>query len=264
VPFVAYVLLVMPALNRMADDDPDSFGSYVGELDAGPLWFVGALLLFSFGYVAWRAARRRPSVTRPVGLPDLVSLAAVVAVASFVVRLVFPMNSEQVFMIHVWQWPQCIGLFALGITAAERGGLEPVPADLARMAGRVALVGTTVMVIAFGLSHDEFDPYAGGWTWQATVTAVCEGAVAVALSVWLLGRFQRRHDRTDPFRRAAGRAAFGAYVLQAPVLVLLALAVQDLDLAPELKFLVVAPFGVTASFALAWVLTRLPGVRRVL
>lgn len=264
VPFAAYVVLVTPLLELVADDDAGSFGSEVARLDAGPLWFAGALLLFSVVFVGWRSWRPRRAVREQVGLPDLVRLAVAIAGASFAVRLVFPMNSEQVFMIHVWQWPQCVGLFALGIAAAERGGLDPVPARVGRSAGWAALAGAVLTVAAFAVSHESFDPYAGGVTWQAAVTAVSEGTAAVGFSVWLLARFQARHDRTSPLRAALGRSAFGAYVVQAPVLVALALVLDGWSVPPEVRFLVLAPLGVAASFSLAWLLTRLPGVRRIL
>jgi Acyltransferase family len=264
VPFAAYVLVVMPVLNILASDDSKSFWANVADLDAGPLWFVGALLLFSAVFVGWRSARPVPLPRPPVGGRFLVILALGMAIASFAVRLVFPMNSEQIFMIHVWQWPQCIGLFALGIAAAERGGLDPVPARIRRRAGWAAIGGALATVAAFAVSHDEFDPYAGGLTWQAVVTVVSEGVVAVGFSVWLLARFQEHHDRTSPFRAALARSAYGAYVLQAPVLVLLALALEVWSEPPEVRFLVLAPVGVAASFALAWLLTHVPGVRRVL
>jgi len=264
IPFAAYVLVVMPVLNVLASDDSKSFAANVADLDAGPLWFVGALLLFSAAFVAWRATWPARPGRPPVGGRFLVGLAGGMAVASFVVRLVFPMNSEQVFMIHVWQWPQCIGLFALGIAAAERGGLDPVPARLRRPAGWAAAAGALLTVAAFAVSHDSFDDYAGGLTWQAAVTVVAEGAVAVGFSVWLLARFQEHHDRTSPFRAALARSAYGAYVLQGPVLVLLALALEAWTVPPEVRFLVLAPLGIAASFALAWLLTRVPGVRRVL
>jgi hypothetical protein len=48
------------------------------------------------------------------------------------------------------------------------------------------------------------------------------------------------------------------------VLVAIALALDGWNVAPEVRFLVLAPLGVAASFALSWLLTRLPGVRHVL
>jgi surface polysaccharide O-acyltransferase-like enzyme len=114
------------------------------------------------------------------------------------------------------------------------------------------------------VSSDSLDPFAGGLAWQALLTATLDEVTAVALSIWLLGSFQHRFDRAGRVGSAMARAAFGAYVLQAPVLVAIAVSVSDVAIAPELKFLAVAPVAVGASFGLAWVLARVPGVNRVL
>jgi hypothetical protein len=138
-----------------------------------------------------------------------------------------------------------------------------VPDRLRRGAGAATLVGIAAILVAFSLGHDSLDPFAGGLGVPAITTAVCEAVIAIGLSVWLLGHFQRRHDHTGRLRTAMARAAFGAYVVQAPVLVVLAVALADVAVAPEVKFLVVAPLGVAASFGLAWLLTRIPGVNRI-
>lgn len=265
VPFVAFVLLLYPITEWFGDPD----GTVLDELaagwrspDPGPLWFVGVLLLYSVGYVAWRAVRPagRSGPMRPF---LLVWFAAAIAAGNLIVRLWFPMNSDQFLSAHIWQWPQCLALFVLGVLSAERGWLQPVPSRVRRVGGWAALAGLATMMTAIATASSS-EPFAGGATWQAALTGTCEGAVAVGGSVWLLGTFERRFDRTGPFARALGRAAFGAYVLQAPVLVGCALMLQSVPVAPEVKFWIVAPLGVAGSFALAWLLTRLPGVRRIL
>jgi hypothetical protein len=267
VPFLAYLLLVYP-LAKWAGERDQPASAYLRdgwtERDPGPLWFVGVLLLFTLGYVAWRALRPAPAGPHgPLRLAHLVGLAAAIAVGTALTRLAFEMDSGQPFNAHVWQWPQCIGLFVLGLAAAERGWLAPVPAAIRRSGGWAALVGTVVLMAAIATAEDS-DAFVGGLTWQALLTAVLEGAISVGLSVWLLGTFERRFDHAGPLATGLGRAAFGAYVLQAPVLLACALLADPLPVAPEVKFLLVAPAGIAGSFALAWLLTRLPGVRRVL
>ena len=62
-----------------------------------------------------------------------------------------------------------------------------------------------------------------------------------------------------------GRSAYGAFMLQGPVLLGLAIALRPLPLPAEIKALLVAGGGIVGSFALAWLLiSRVPGVRRVL
>ena len=129
VPFVVYLLLVYPVA-EWAGTREDTLGTTLANAlldpDPGPLWFVGVLLLFSAAYVGWRTVRPAPVHARPLRGRWLVGLGMVIAVSSVVVRLWFPIDSVQPFAAHVWQWPQCIGLFVLGLLAAERGWLQPV------------------------------------------------------------------------------------------------------------------------------------------
>jgi hypothetical protein len=266
-PFLVF-LVVYPIVDWWGRQGAITLGedlrSQLWRLDPGPLWFVLVLLLFSAGYVAWRAVRPARPDAGALRWSTLLWLGLAIAGATVLVRLEFPINSSQILSLHVWQWPQCLGLFVLGVLSAERGWLDPVPDRLRRGCGLAAALGVVVIVVAFSLGRESLDPFAGGLTIPAATTAVCEAVIAVGLSVWLLGHFQRRHDRTGRLRSALARAAFGAYVLQAPVLVVLAVALAGVDVQPEVKFLVVAPVGVAASFGLAWVLTRIPGVNRIL
>jgi glucan biosynthesis protein C len=266
VPFLAYLLLIYP-LAEWAGEGEGSATSYLADAladpDPGPLWFVGVLLLFSVVYVAWRHFRPAPQGTGPLRGQLLVGIGAAIAVGTVVVRCEFPIDSIQPFTAHVWQWPQCIALFVLGLMAAERGWLQPVPRRIQQVGGGVALLGTVALLAAMATGAS-IEAFSGGLTWQAILTACCEGAIAIGLSMWLLGLFQRRFDHAGALATALGRAAFGAYVLQAPVLLICALLAHPVPIPPEGKFLIVAPAGIAASFALAWLLTRLPGIRRIL
>ena len=266
VPFVAYLLLIYP-LAEWAGERERSASSHLADAladpDPGPLWFVGVLMLFSVVYVTWRRFRPAPQGTGPLRGRLLVAIAAAIAAGTVLVRLEFPIDSIQPFAAHVWQWPQCIALFVLGLMAAERGWLQPVPRGIQRVGGGAALLGTVALLAAMATGAS-IEAFSGGLTWQAILTACCEGAIAVGLSMWLLGLFQRRFDHAGPLATALGRAAFGAYVLQAPVLLICALLAHPLPIPPEAKFVIVAPAGIAASFALAWLLTRLPGVRRII
>ncbi|MDH4119136.1 MAG: acyltransferase [Acidimicrobiia bacterium] len=268
IPFVLYLFVVFPLVEWAGSGAPgsvwDGLSAVADERDPGPLWFVFVLLIFSFAYAGVRVVLPARMRSGPRLGAFLFGLAAAVTVGTFLVRLEFPLDSFQQFSLHLWQWPQCLGLFVLGTTAAERGWLDSVPVRVRRWCGWAASVGAAGIVTAFAIDHQRFEPYAGGWTWQAGVTAVCEGLVSVGFAVWALDRFQRHHSRAAPVGRAAGRAAYGAYILQAPVLVGLALSLQHLGLPPEVKFLIVAPLGVAISFGAAWLLSRIPGVRRVI
>lgn len=266
VPFLVFLLLLYPTVKWVGERGAASLDvllrRQLTDLDPGPLWFVLALLIFSVGYVLWRQVRHRAPDPRPMRPFTLVAFAAGIAIATFVTRLWFPIDSRQVFELHVWQWPQCIGMFVLGLACAENGWLQPVSGRVRRRAGVSALIALVAVVVAFGVSRDSVDPFAGGTSWQALLVAACEGALAVGLAVWLLGIFQEHADHAGRFARAMGRAAFGAYIIQAAVVIGLAVLLADWAIAPEVKALVVAPLAVAGSFGVAWLLTRLPGVGR--
>jgi glucan biosynthesis protein C len=267
-PFLAFLLIVFPVVRWVGDGSGKSlawfFRAQSKALDPGPLWFVLALLLFSTAYVVWLTWRPAAPSPRPWRVSFVVGLAAAIAAATFVVRLWLPIDSHQIFVLHVWQWPQCIGLFGLGIACTRNGWLDPVPDRLRRRAGLAALGGAAAILAAILVNNGSLDPFGGGVSWQAAVVALCEGIISVGSSVWLLGLFQRRHDHAGPLARAMGRAAFGAYVLQAPVAVTIARLAHPLPIAPELKFLIVAPAAVAGSFGLAKLLGRVPWISRVL
>jgi hypothetical protein len=233
-------------------------------LDSGPLWFAEILLYFSLAYAAWwwlstKMGRRPEPATAPMSGGQLVAVAAGVALVSFAVRLWFPAQSTQVFDLHVWQWPQSLAMFGLGVAVAGRGWAVEVPDRLYRRCG-VAVVATlaTVPMIAFGAGvanvAEDAQPFVGGWHWQALVLASCEASLVVAGSVWVLGTAQRRLLWSGRLSAACSRAAFAAFVLQAPVLLTVAIAARPLAVPAEAKAVLVGTFSVLISFWLGWLI----------
>ena len=275
IPFAAFTLLLWPLLMYVVREPILHEGSYWywfvhadPFLDNGPMWFIGVLLLYSLGYAAWRAIRPvEDAGAAPLRARTLVALGVTIAVSSFVVRLWFPVNSGQVVNLHLWEWPQCLGMFLFGIACARRGWLTPVSDPMRRRCGIVALIAAasiSVMILTtepLGLTEDD---YFGGLGWPSLATSIAEGALVVGACVWVLGFAQRRLDRQGAFRRALGRSAYGAFLLQGPVLIALALVLRPFDLPGEVKALVVAALGVVLSFALAWPLVTRTALRRIL
>jgi hypothetical protein len=101
---------------------------------------------------------------------------------------------------------------------------------------------------------------AGGWHWQSAVVAGLEGAISVSAAIYAPELFRRHGWSFGP----ASRAAYGAYVLQAPVLVALALLMRPVAVPAGIKFLVLVSAGIGLCFTLSAVLVRVPGVRRIL
>lgn len=285
IPLAIVVLGIWPALvyvgNRVGGQNASYWTQFIHAkpfLDPGPMWFVEVLLIYSLGYAGWRGWRRhhapRPDRTADgrVSLSGrtLVLLAVAISLITIPVRFVFPWDSHQVADLQLWQWPQYLAMFGLGIVAGRSGWLDRVPEDIRRrcrtaaLAGLFAVLILILAVVAAGL--DPGDAFSDlRFHWAPIALAAIEGPLVVGASVWLLATAQR-HLNHPPTRRgrALARSAFGAYVFQGPVLIGLALALRPVGLPAEIKALLVACLGVAGSFALGWALVSRTKLSRIL
>jgi hypothetical protein len=265
-PWLLFMLLIWPFLMWIAYRSAGrpleiwhALGARQPLLDSGPLWFVQILLYVSIGHALWIWTRQ--GRVRHSHAAALVRTAVIIAAASFVIRLWFPARSQQVFELHVWQWPQCVGLYVLGVLVASRGWAEQVPARLARRCGIAALaaIGFALLIMAVtGVTNLKRDTvvFLGGWHWKALALDVIEATLVVAGSVWLLAFAQRRlTDRAVTLTRVS-RSAYAAYLFQAPVLIGLAIAARSLEWPVLIKAVLVAALAVVGSFGLGRILTR--------
>ena len=158
-------------------------------------------------------------------------------------------------------------LFALGVLAQERGwlsnGLSP---QLRRTCGWAAAVGVLLAVlVGVGITiTDDAEPFLGGLRFEATLIPLIEATLALGMSLWAIDWFRRRANHAGLLVRGLGRASFAAYLLHAPITIPLAIALRDVGIPAETKFLTVFGLGVVASFGLAWLPTRRRVTGRIL
>lgn len=279
VPFAVYVGLVQPTLSYALEHPlglsrKSYWEEYLGDpahLEMGPLWFVGVLLIFSLTYAGLVALRPRQaprSRATELRATHLLLLAATVAPATFLARLVYPIAEDSLLSgLNFWEWPASAAAFALGIAGSRRDWPVAVPDRLWRSSRTATLVALLLMgaYMALGGALGVVDEALGGWHWAAIGLATLDAPLALFGTVWLFGLTQRRLDRRIRLGAPLSRSAYGAFMLQSLVLIGLAVALRPLPLVAELKALIVAAGGVTGSFALAWLLvTRVPGVSRII
>jgi hypothetical protein len=125
----------------------------------------------------------------------------------------------------------------------------------------VAFVG-----VALALGADEDQWWGGSWHWASLGWSFFEVLLGLFGSIWVLGFAQRHLDRSLRYvGPAVARSAYGAFLLQTPVLIGLAFALRSITLPAELKALALAVAAVVVSFGVARLLIeRVPGMGRVL
>jgi hypothetical protein len=272
VPMVFFILVLSPVVEYA---DPDVAGWTRGfpafavhtwwPPVPGPTWFLGVLLVFSAVYAVVRTVFPRRPATTPMRARHLWAAGMIVVVGSYLVRIAVPLGEER-WHLAVGQAPAWIVGFTIGVVGAERGWFDRIPSTTSRrlcQVGWAAVAGTALVLGTANALGADLDPFGGGGTWQSLVVTVIEAALVVAMSLWLLDVFRRRFDRQGPLLGVLSRAAFAAFVVHQVVLVGLVLATRHVPWPPEVEYLGVAALGVAGSFALAWLLLRLPGVSRI-
>ncbi|MCX6953765.1 MAG: acyltransferase family protein [Verrucomicrobia bacterium] len=163
---------------------------------------------------------------------------------------------------------QYVAFFIAGLHAARHGWLLPLAAsDRARTAGWLALIGGPLVmlaVMALGNTAGTLNVFFGGLHWQALAFALWEQLTGVGLSLGLVALFSRKLNFDAPWLRWLADRSFGVYVLHAPVLVALAMLYRSLPQSPYPLVALLTVTGLVASFLLADLARRVPGLRAIL
>ena len=234
-----------------------------GDRDIGVFWFVLALLAFNLVYAAWRGFRAAPRASGgELAAGVLGTLALLIVATDAVVWLRWDYLTEHLWNLRWAQWPQSGALFVLGVVLAERRLV--VTRALARWCGILAAGGTLAFLVALVLGTRVGVDGADLTLWGNVAVAPVSAVVALAFSVWVLDLFRRHDPHVGPIEARAARASYAAYLVHPLVLVALSAAARPIPWSPAAKFVLVATVGVPTVFAVGHLLTRIPGVRRVL
>ncbi|HNS50233.1 MAG TPA: acyltransferase family protein [Anaerolineae bacterium] len=243
-----------------------------GLIGGGPLWFIETLLIFSALYVVWRLVVR-PAAPAPAAesrFPrsrTIALFALLLGLASFLVRLQFPVNSRFAPLnLQLANLPQYIALFILGLLAYRRRWLS----TLSDATGKLWL-GIGLLLIALNgpvqLLMGAAAPTApapAGEVLMSLVAAEWEAFVCVGMCIGLVYFFRRHLDRQGPLARELSRTAYTAYLIHEPVVTFAALFAAGVMIYPLLKFLLAGLVLVPVCFALSSLIRRIPYADRVL
>ena len=251
-----------PSLAEYWGVPPQSGGPY----EAGPMWFVAALLAFSLAYALLRHLHAPPVARWRSGAQVMAAAAVLIAVTAFLSWRWWPVDDASTFLNLRWGlWPQGAALFALGAWAGEAGSLEDLTAWARRLGWTaVAAAALLVTVAVYEKARGTFESALHGAGWPIMVTAILYGIISVAFTVWFTALIRARWSGGGPLRTRAGRASYATYVLHPLVLTAIMVLLASLALAPELKFLVVAVVAVPVCFLAGYAATRVPGISRAL
>jgi surface polysaccharide O-acyltransferase-like enzyme len=156
-------------------------------------------------------------------------------------------------------FPGYVLLFIAGVAGAKSRWWFDVPAPSASTWRRVMRWSVWLLPLVFiagSLIPRLAGPAVGGWNVQAFVYAFWEPLVAWGVLLRLLRWAQQRFTSPSGAYKAIGQSAMTVYLIHAPIVVGLGLALHGLDWPVLLKFVVSAGLSVLICLICAQLLLR--------
>lgn len=272
-PFTVYMLI------KNSDPGKNFFSFYLDNItggrilrSTGPLWFAVALLIFSIIYALLRLATRnkRTDLKRTItpGLKHLGALAIIITAFAFFIRIWMPIGTS-VFNMMLCYFAQYIVLFIVGILSYRydlfsklnfRTGIWMLCLSSVWSFGFWIPV-MNICQTSWGCNYALFN---GGFTLQSALFSFWESVTAVIMDVGLLVLFRERFNNQSRFIKVQSDSAFAVYVFHTLIVVAIALLLQPAQLAPVVKFAIMAIVCVPVCFTAAYVLRKTPLLKKVM
>lgn len=286
-PFLAYTFLLAKVPNYLSMVRNDGLQMPFLEfcrvyfwrtIDAGPTWFLFALLVFSAGYSLWRLAT--PRWMRSGGAQIKLSVPRTGAILLFALAIAAGMWGVSQFSptIHAYRlfgsitlmlawFPQYILMFTAGILASRNDWLANLPAaSLKLWVGMTAVLAATLGPLVFlgGMASGQEDAFWTGLTWQSIALNLWVALYCVSISMVLILWLRDRNQTPSRQMSAITASTFSTYLIHPLVLVPISFALSTVTIYPLAKFGLVAFLAVTGSFAVGIALRRIPGLKAIL
>jgi glucan biosynthesis protein C len=277
IPFVFFFFILNPiAVIVGVNATPSSitgittrltWADYPQLIGPGPLWFVSMLLIFDFGYAAWRWLTRNQEFkskigSKPPGYGPIAVFILCLALVSYLIRIPVPIDKAILGYPTLAYLPQYLSFFCIGILASRGNWFRTIPGPMGKWAFVTAAIVTVTLFLA---ALVDAPALLGNGTWQSAAYALWDSTFAVAVFVLWMILFRRFFDFQGRFGRLLYQHSYTVFIIHAPVLVLLGVwLLRGLNAENLLKFLLLAVIAVSLCFSLAYLIRKIPFVSRVL
>jgi fucose 4-O-acetylase-like acetyltransferase len=235
----------------------------------GVMWFVELLLGLSFLYAFFRMVFPNGLMTLTGTLfpsnRSILIFIIVLGLASFLTRILFPMGGAYLASRPLASGVLFSTAFFLGTVAWKYQWLDKLTDRKAWQWFTVALVVMILpLLIVVALKKTVgFASIKGAGSVASLLYSYWEVIKCVGTGMISIIIFRKYFDKQGNLAAAMGRSAFAAYVLHPLICVLIMWAMASVHIHPLLKFGIVMPIGLIATFSISWLIVRIPVLNRV-
>ncbi|MCL1872893.1 MAG: acyltransferase family protein [Clostridiales bacterium] len=258
-PFTKFILLGKYPENTFAENYIRLFKTSEFFDASGPLWFVEVLLFFCLIYGIVRHCTSKSIRIRNITPFGIISIALLTAIATFFVRLVFPIGAV-VFNLSLSHFTAYIVMLFLGALIGENNLLAKITDEKnIKFLLLTPLIGVPIwafIMIAGGSVNGQLS-HLGGFCWQSLLFSIWELFTAFGFSLGIIAFFKKKVNHDNKFTKLLRNNSFGVYFLHTPILIAISLALKKLALSPLLKFIAVALIASVLSLLLTYLLKKI-------
>ncbi len=276
IPLLFYIVFIHPALGYVIALSTTGFtGSFLdflalyirnySVLGSGPLWFLEALLIFNGAYVLWRGLAKRVYIgVKILENKTIAIFALMLGLTTFILRIWFPLGSNFAPLnFEIPLFPQYIALFIVGLIAYRSNW--QLPKSTGGLWSRVSVILLMLFPFLNELYMATGNPIQryGGFHWQALTYAMWEQFIGIAIIITLLNLFREKYNTQGRLLESMSKSSYTVYIIHVPIIIFLALSLQEIAMNPLLKLALVAFPAVAVCFLVGNCVRKLPIVRKV-
>lgn len=274
-PLIIYALAVHPSIVFLVErthgmTDKSWFPFVLEQLTTnfsfGPFWFVAALLVFELGYAIYKL--RGPKVESL--MTDLWQQIAAfrttlfvigIGLLAFVIRLFSPAKATQPG-IQWGAYPLYIGMFISGLIAQRNDWIHKLKIGFAFIWLLFAFLCLPLLLFSVHFIED-WSVFTGGPNPQSLFFALWEPMLCVGANFFLMSFFFRYFNKPNPKVVQLTNLSFLVFFLSPVVIVLLTMFFESLAMPLFFKWLFTAVLSIAGSYGLAYLLYKIPFVRKI-
>ena len=203
--------------------------TYPDRIGLGPLWFCGMLLIFNFGYAAWRTRLKNQTSAsvRESSVPSYLGICAftlALTLVSYMTRIIIPLGVSVLDFPTLAYLPQYLSFFVIGTVASGKNWFRTVPNSMG-VAGFVAAVLASVFLFPLAFSGQMFSiefsaafgNALGYGQWQSAAYALWDSTFAVGICLSLVTFFRRFSSEQGRLGRSLSQQSYAVYITHIPM-----------------------------------------------
>lgn len=275
VPMLIYVLFVHPSIVFFVErthgmTDLGWFQFVVQQLTTkfsfGPFWFVATLLVFELGYALYK--HRGPKVEslmtelwQQIAALRTTLFVLGIGILAFVIRLISPARATQPGI----QWgfyPLYVGMFISGLIAERNGWIYKLKISFSIPWLLFAFICLPLLLFSVHFIED-WTVFTGGLNSQSLFYALWEPMLCVGMNFFLMTFFYRYFNQPSQNVVQLSNISLLVYFLCPVVIVSFTIIFEPLSIPVFFKWLFTAILSSAVSYLLAFLLYKIPIVRKM-